>query len=100
MVKLLLHLTDILIEGITLQVYLDNSATTPLLPEVAEAMKPYWSEKYGNPSSPHSLGVECERALTNCRMYLAQLLGVNHQELIFTSSGTEANNLANSWFCL
>lgn len=77
-----------------MQVYLDNSATTPLLPEVAEAMKPYWSEKYGNPSSPHSLGVECERALTNCRMYLAQLLGVNHQELIFTSSGTEANNLA------
>lgn len=77
-----------------MQIYLDNSATTPLLPEVVEAMKPYWSENYGNPSSPHSLGVAGERVLTNCRLYLAQLLGVSQQELIFTSGGTEANNLA------
>lgn len=77
-----------------MQVYLDNSATTPLLPQVVEAMQPYWSDKYGNPSSPHRLGSEGEKTLTQCRLFLAQLLGVQHHELIFTSSGTEANNLA------
>lgn len=81
-------------EGICLEVYLDHSATTPVDPEVVEAMAPYWSLHFGNPSSPHRLGVEAESVLTQCRRFIAQTMQVNPNEIVFTSGGTESNNLA------
>ncbi|HHX01589.1 MAG TPA: cysteine desulfurase [Firmicutes bacterium] len=77
-----------------MEVYLDHSATTPADLEVLEAMAPYWHQQYGNPSSPHLLGVEAESVLTQCRRFIAQALHVNPNELCFTSGGTESNNLA------
>lgn len=77
-----------------LQVYLDNSATTPVDPRVIAAMEPYWQHQFGNPSSPHRLGIEAESVLEQCRKYIAQAFKVNPDELYFTSGGTEANNLA------
>src|SRR5690606_30312154 len=76
------------------EIYLDNSATTPVLSEVAKAMEPYWSVQYGNPSSPHMRGVAAEKTLSHSRRTLAELLGVTPNELFFTGSGTEANNIA------
>ncbi|NLM70085.1 MAG: cysteine desulfurase [Firmicutes bacterium] len=77
-----------------LQVYLDNSATTPVDPQVVAAMEPYWQTQFGNPSSPHRLGIEAESVLSQCRKFLAQLFNVRADELYFTSGGTESNNLA------
>lgn len=77
-----------------MQVYLDNCATTAVDPQVLAAMQPYWQNAYANPSSPHRMGIEAENALTKCRAYLAQLLGVKPYEIYFTSGGTESNNLA------
>ncbi len=74
--------------------YLDNSATTPMLTAVLEAMSPYWQTKFANPSSPHHLGVVVESTLNQCRQILAQLLDVKAEEIYFTAGGTEANNLA------
>ncbi len=76
------------------EVYLDNNATTPVAPEVVEAMAPYWHERFGNPSSAHRKGVEAERAVRMSRATIARLLGVNENEVIFTSGGTEGDNLA------
>ena len=76
------------------RVYLDNNATTPLLPEVREAMLPYFSEHFGNASSIHHHGQETRAAVENARESVAQLLGCNPSEIIFTSGGTEADNLA------
>ena len=76
------------------EIYLDNSATTPVAEEVVQAMEPYWSVQYGNPSSPHMRGVAAEKTVNSCRTQLAEILGVNPRELYFTASGTEANNLA------
>lgn len=75
-------------------IYFDNSDTTPLHPEVWEAMVPYFREKFGNPSSLHRLGQEAEEAIECARSQLASALGVEAKEVIFTSSATEANNLA------
>jgi cysteine desulfurase len=74
--------------------YLDNNATTPLLPAVAEAMRPFLSEIYGNPASSHAAGRRARRALEDARERAADLLGAYPDELIFTSGATEANNLA------
>ncbi|GBC77610.1 Cysteine desulfurase IscS [bacterium HR08] len=76
------------------EVYLDNNATTPVAPEVVEAMAPYWREHFGNPSSLHRKGVEAERAVRVSRATIARLLGVKESEVIFTSGGTEGDNLA------
>lgn len=76
------------------EIYLDNSATTPVAEEVVLAMEPYWSIQYGNPSSPHLRGVAAQKVITSCRNQLAALLQVHPAELYFTGSGTEANNLA------
>ncbi|HHY10279.1 MAG TPA: cysteine desulfurase [Firmicutes bacterium] len=76
------------------EIYLDNSATTPVAEEVVQAMEPYWSVQYGNPSSPHLRGVAAEKTMGSCRDQLAQLLDVHPSELYFTPSGTVANNLA------
>jgi cysteine desulfurase len=76
------------------KVYLDNMATTPVLPEVLEAMLPYFREVYGNPQSIHSWGDEAREAIEKAREQVAALVGGESEEIIFTSSGSEANNLA------
>ncbi|NPA41037.1 MAG: cysteine desulfurase [Aquificae bacterium] len=73
------------------RIYLDNAATTPLLPQVKEFIKDKL-DLFGNPSSPHQLGIEAREALEKARNRLADLLGVKAQEVIFTSCATEGNN--------
>ncbi len=73
---------------------MDHSATTPVAPEVLEAMLPYFSEKFGNASSLHSFGLEAKEALEASREKVAELLGANTEEVIFTSGGTESDNIA------
>lgn len=76
------------------EVYLDNSATTRPYPEVSSEMQRVMLEKYGNPSSLHRRGSEGERLLQYSRQVLAEILGVSDSEIIFTSGGTESNNMA------
>jgi cysteine desulfurase len=75
-------------------VYLDHNATTPVAPEVVDAMLPLFREGFGNPSSGHVYGQRARRALEGARAQVAALLGCEAEEVLFTSSGTEANNLA------
>jgi cysteine desulfurase len=75
-------------------IYLDNNATTPLLPAVLEAMRPFLTEAYGNPASAHWAGRRARQALEDARERTAALLGAYLDEVIFTSGATEANNLA------
>ena len=75
-------------------IYLDYNATTPLCQPAREAMLPYLDQHFGNPSSIHAAGREARAAIDNARDQLAQLLRAKPNELIFTGSGTEANNLA------
>lgn len=74
-------------------IYLDHSATTPVHPAVIEAMLPYWTEHYGNPSSTHQFGRMARRGLESARLAIAQLLKAKPHELIFTASGSEGDNL-------
>ena len=77
------------------RVYLDNNATTPLLPEVRQAMLPYLGgEQFGNASSIHHYGQQTRAAVERAREQVAALLGCREAEVVFTSGGTEANNLA------
>src|SRR5215813_11982065 len=76
------------------RVYLDNNATTPVLPEVFEAMRPYFGDRFGNASSIHHHGQETRAAVEDARESVAELLGCAASEIIFTSGGTEADNLA------
>lgn len=75
-----------------MRVYLDNAATTPLDPEVFEAMKPFMLEDFGNPSSTHSHGRKVRAAIESARKQIAELLNCTPGEIIFTSGGTEADN--------
>ncbi len=75
-------------------IYLDNNATTPLLPAVWESMRPFAVEAYGNPASAHGFGRQARRGLEDARERIAALLGAHPDEVIFTSGATEANNLA------
>ncbi len=75
-------------------IYLDNNATTPLLPAVWEAMRPFAVEAYGNPASAHAAGRRARRGLEDAREQTAALLGARPDEVVFTSGATEANNLA------
>lgn len=77
-----------------LPVYLDHNATTPVLPEVAEAMLPWLGAQWGNPSSSHAYGRRAAAALASARSSVASLVGAEPDEVIFTSGGTEADNLA------
>jgi len=77
-----------------MEVYLDNSATTRVFPEVAELMTKIMCVDYGNPSSLHMKGVEAEQYLRNAKETIAKILKVNEKEIIFTSGGTEADNMA------
>src|SRR6476469_3711240 len=74
--------------------YLDYNATTPLCDAAREAMDPFLTRHYGNPSSVHAAGREARAGIDDARDRLADLLGAKPHELIFTSSGTESNNLA------
>jgi cysteine desulfurase len=76
------------------RVYLDNNATTPVLPEVLEAMRPYFGEHFGNASSIHHHGQETRAAVERARESVAAMLGCRASEVVFTSGGTEADNLA------
>ena len=76
------------------RIYLDNNATTPVLPEVFEAMRPYFGEHFGNASSIHHHGQETRAAVEDARESVAALLGCRASEIVFTSGGTEADNLA------
>jgi cysteine desulfurase len=76
------------------RIYFDNNATTPVLPEVLEAMRPYFNERFGNASSIHHHGQETRAAVERARESVAALLGCRASEVVFTSGGTEADNLA------
>ena len=75
-------------------IYLDNSATTPVDPRVYEAMIPYFKEKYANPSSIHTMGREVRDDIENAREKIASLINADPNEIIFTGSGTESDNIA------
>lgn len=77
-----------------MEVYLDNSATTRVFPEVAEYMTQIMCQQYGNPSSLHLKGMEAEQVLRRSKETLAKILKVNEKEILFTSGGTESDNLA------
>ncbi len=76
------------------RIYLDYNATTPVAPEVRQAMLPFLEEHFGNPSSPHALGRAAHEAVEDARYRVARLLGADRDEIVFTSGGTESNNLA------
>ena len=76
------------------RIYFDNNATTPLLPEVFEAMRPYLLESFGNASSIHQRGQQARAAVEAAREQVAELLGARASEIVFTSGGTEGDNLA------
>src|SRR5690348_8730917 len=75
-------------------IYLDYNATTPIDPVVVEAMLPYLSTHFGNPSSAHSYGLAAHRAIDIARSQVAGLLGCNPAEITFTGGGSESDNLA------
>lgn len=76
------------------RIYMDHSATTPVDPRVVDAMLPYFTEKFGNSSSLHSFGQEAAEALSMARGHVADSIGAREEEIIFTSGGTESDNLA------
>ena len=77
-----------------MEVYLDNSATTRVLPEVAELMNKIMTEDYGNPSSMHFKGMQAENYVKHAKEQIAKVLKVNEKEILFTSGGTESDNMA------
>ncbi|MFN2975167.1 cysteine desulfurase family protein [Terriglobus aquaticus] len=76
------------------RIYLDNNATTPVLPEVVVAMQPWWTERFGNASAVHSHGRDAREAVDHAREQVAALIGARANEITFTGSGTEADNQA------
>lgn len=76
------------------KIYFDHASTTPVDAQVVSAMLPFFTEKFGNPSSTHSFGLAAQKSLEDSRGTVAKFLGAQSKEIIFTGSGTEANNLA------
>jgi len=76
------------------RIYLDANATTPVLPEVFDAMRPFWLDAFGNPSSAHHSGQRARSAVEHARASVARLLNCAAKEIVFTSGGTESDNLA------
>ena len=81
-------------DKVTRRVYMDYAATTPMHADVVQAMIPYMSGMFGNPSSGHSFGQEARAAVEEARVQVASLLGAAGDEIVFTSGGTESDNLA------
>ncbi|MCX6811925.1 MAG: aminotransferase class V-fold PLP-dependent enzyme, partial [Candidatus Berkelbacteria bacterium] len=77
-----------------MRIYLDNSATTPVDSKVLQAMMPYFNDKFGNASSIHQFGQEARRAIDKARDDIAEVINSSPEEIIFTSGGSEADNLA------
>ncbi len=77
-----------------MQAYLDNNATTMTAPEVVEAMQPFWSKLYGNPSSMHTFGGKVKKDIERAREAVASLIGASAGEIVFTSGGSESDNMA------
>ncbi|MGZ8888857.1 MAG: cysteine desulfurase NifS [Halobacteriota archaeon] len=75
-------------------IYLDHAATTPMRPEVFDAMRPYFLERFGNPSSLHSYGLDARVGVERARQQIASAIGASPEEIVFTSGGTESDNLA------
>ncbi|MGD1089257.1 MAG: aminotransferase class V-fold PLP-dependent enzyme [Verrucomicrobiota bacterium] len=75
-------------------IYLDHNATTPVTPEVRDAMLPYFTEEWGNPSSSYRFGSKLKTVIEKAREQVAELLGANPREILFTSCATESNNAA------
>jgi len=76
------------------RIYMDYAATTPTHPDVVKAMKPYFADMFGNPSSIHSFGRESKEAIEQARDKVANLVGARNEEIVFTSGGTESDNFA------
>lgn len=81
-------------DGTEAMIYLDHNATTPVLSEVLEAMLPFLREQFGNPSSDHAVGRRARDAVERAREQVAAILSCQPVEVLFTSGGTESNNLA------
>jgi len=79
---------------VPVMIYLDHNATTPVLPEVFEAMRPYFCEEWGNPSSAYKFGSKLKGVIETARAQVAELIGAQPREIIFTSCATESNNAA------
>jgi cysteine desulfurase len=75
-------------------IYLDYNATTPIAPSVYEAMRPFLTQHFGNPSSNHARGIAAHQAVEDARQFVAEALGAYSDEIFFTAGGTESNNLA------
>ena len=75
-------------------IYLDNAATTKTAPEVVEAMLPYFTENYGNPSTIYGLGSTAKKAVNQARRTIADAIGAKQEEIYFTAGGSEADNWA------
>ena len=75
-------------------IYMDHSATSPVDPEVFEAMKPYFTNEFGNASTLYSLGRNAKNAMEAARQEVATIIGADTKEIIFTSGGTESDNIA------
>lgn len=86
-------------DGDTEIIYMDNNATTRVAPEVVEAMMPFFGGRYGNPSSIHGFGGTVRRAVERAREQVAALIGARPEEIVFTSSGSESDNMALKGFC-
>ena len=74
--------------------YLDHASATPVRKEVLDAMLPYFREKFANPSNVYDMGSQIKQVVEQARAKVADLIGVHPEEIVFTSSGAEANNLA------
>src|SRR5687767_2334731 len=74
-------------------IFLDHAATTPCRAEAAEAMRPFFTDRFGNPSSVHGIGQDARQALDSARDRVAALVGAKAEEILFTGSGTEADNM-------